>query len=180
MAHPPGNRHRPTTETRRMVRDMAKHGGSEALIAVALSARLRKQKTISRDTLRRHYADELEQGRAEGIMAVESTLLARATGSDDRPPDMAAIKFWLERRVPERWREQPKQVEIGRANEFDHLSDEELEAEVLQLEQLILNSIAAREARTLAGPPENDSAPTIVVDVEPNPAPCAAGMPARA
>ena len=166
MAHPPGNRHRPTARTRSIVKEAAMHGVAEQAICAILGASIRRQSPITRDVLRRHYAEELRQSRAKGLWRVAATAYARATGDDGKPADPSMTRWWLERRDPEMWREAPHRVEIGRPNDFAHMSDAELADEIMRLEQLV--DVPAIKAG-LPAPPENDSGDA---------APCVAGMPA--
>jgi len=82
--------HRPTEESRTLVRSLAAYGVRHEDIASRLG--------ISQDTLVRKYRVELDHGRVDANAAVAQTLYQKA-----RAGDTTACIFWLKTRAG--WRE---------------------------------------------------------------------------
>lgn len=92
----------PTDEQREMVTELASLGVRHEDITRFIKKECGTP--ISIDTLKRHFAHELEMGRIEANAKVAATLFKMAT-SGDQP---AATFFWLKTRA--QWRETPQQV----------------------------------------------------------------------
>lgn len=86
----PGSRHKPSDETRRLVRGLAAVGTRHEDIAAKLG--------ISADTLTRHYGEELRDGRIDANAKVAQTLFQQALSGNT-----TAMIFWLKTRA--QWRE---------------------------------------------------------------------------
>lgn len=171
MSARPAFRHTPSPATRRIVKAAASWGGSEVLICAVIAAHLGKE-AFSRQVLRRHYEKELATGRKEKLWRVESTVYARACGEDGAPADMQTARWYLERQDRKKWGPGPQQVEIGRPNDFAHLSGDELAAEIRRLEAIV-HPERARAGTLLSAPgvvalTEDD--PGAGVKAEPEPA----------
>jgi hypothetical protein len=86
------NTHKPTDEKRRLVRNLAGMG-----VSIVNIARLA---TLADKTLSKHYAEEIELGRAEANLKVASSLFRAATRDN---PNIVAAMFWLKNRA--NWRD---------------------------------------------------------------------------
>lgn len=112
-----------------MVREAASYGLTYEQIAGLLTVLRGQGSRVSSDQVKAHYPDEYRLGRSQGVMSAARTLYQRATGCDELgPPDVNALKFYLERRGG--WVEEPRRLEVGRPGEFAHLSDDQLMAEI--------------------------------------------------
>lgn len=92
--------HEPTDATRQTVQLHATVGTDQHIIARVLG--------ISKNTLRKHYMDELELATAKANATVGGSLYKKATGYTDKegtyhPPETAAQIFWMKTRA--RWSE---------------------------------------------------------------------------
>jgi len=130
------NRHAVNKVTRDIVREAAQYGVTPAAIGAILGAHLRRSTPISGDQIPRQYQDELRQGNAMGIYQAAQVAWERATGRDGQPPDTSLTRWWLERRDPASWQAQPDRVEIGRAGDFEKLTDQELLDKIRALESV--------------------------------------------
>jgi hypothetical protein len=83
--------HTPTPETRKQVETLAGYGLTVEQIGHVLGC--------SHDTVKRHYASELERGQAVAVAKVAQTAFQMATSGDEP----AMTMFWLKTRA--RWRE---------------------------------------------------------------------------
>ncbi|MFZ4748691.1 MAG: hypothetical protein ACOYLK_17710 [Sphingomonas sp.] len=81
--------HAPTPEQRKQVELMSAYGIKQAEIAGVLG--------IDRNTLMKHYREELDLGTAKVVAQVANSLVKKALS--DRPDAVNAAKFFLERRA---------------------------------------------------------------------------------
>jgi hypothetical protein len=88
--------HEPTAESRQSVKLYAGIGLPHKMIATLLGLG-------SDNTLRKHYAAELDVGEAEATAKVARCLFLRAVGNDGKGGDLGAMIFWLKARAG--WRE---------------------------------------------------------------------------
>lgn len=88
--------HQPTEQSRQQATMMAGLGLPQTMIALLIGC--------NEETLRKHYASELELGVAQATAAVAKTLYEKAT--KDR--DLGAAIFWMKARAG--WREVDKQT----------------------------------------------------------------------
>jgi len=84
-----GNHHFPTPEKRRLVRNLA-----GLAVPVKDIARMIE---IAHDTLNKHYAEDLEAGRADANLKVSQSLFRAATREHN--PNVVAAMFWLKNRA---------------------------------------------------------------------------------
>lgn len=89
--------HEPTEASREFVRQAAGLGLPQPMIGVLLRTVCGHK--LTENTLRKYYADELEEGVAQATLQVTKTLFHRAVVSKD----LGAICFWLKSRAG--WRE---------------------------------------------------------------------------
>lgn len=100
------------------------------------------------------FLEASKKGKAQIDAQVENALLQRALGyehEEDKifnnngsiivqptvkhyPPETLAIKYWLNNRQPEKWRERKEHV-AKIVHKYDDMSDEELDAEIIALEE---------------------------------------------
>jgi len=85
-----GKEHIPTEETRKLVKMLASLGTRYQDIALKLD--------IIDDTLRKHYKNELEEGRIDANAQIANTLFQQA-----KKGNMTAAIFWLKTRAG--WKE---------------------------------------------------------------------------
>lgn len=109
--------HQPTKETKDAVQLMAAAGVNHDAIATIVG--------ISDETLRKHYATELEYGNSKVVAAVAGALVKRALGQG--PDAVNAAKFFLERRGGEAWKviERTENVHVIRDITDEPLSEKE-------------------------------------------------------
>ena len=98
QAKNPGGRpsHKPTDETRHIVKSMVGYGAEQSTVAGRLG--------ISIPTLIKHYREELDIGMGVANLAVAQSLFKKATHPEK--PDVTAAIFWLKCRAG--WRESDK------------------------------------------------------------------------
>jgi hypothetical protein len=80
--------HEPTEQSRRLVRNLAGLGLNERDTARMIS--------ISRETLRKYYEEDMEAGRAEANVKVAQAMFKAATRDN---PNVVAGMFWLKNRA---------------------------------------------------------------------------------
>jgi hypothetical protein len=86
--------HKPTVEYRKMVEAMSAYGIPQDDISAVVG--------IDRNTLAKHYRQELDQASAKANAKVAERLYSRAIDGD-----VKAMMFWLERRGGDAWKNKP-------------------------------------------------------------------------
>lgn len=115
MSNPPHRPpHMPTKEGRTLVQVMSATGFPQPQIAEQLG--------IDAKTLRKHYREELSNGKVSANAMIARSLFRKATG--DGPQSVAAAIFWLKTQAG--WRETP--IEISGKVDHTHTSVDVLEA----------------------------------------------------
>lgn len=121
---PQGNRRVYSPEIRKMVETMAGYGIAQRDIAKSLK--------IAYNTLRKHFAEELERGVINTNFQVQESLFKKATGEGQA--SVTAAIYWTKVRCG--WKEPPQSIRhSGTIGSYDltKLSDEQLQ----QLETLL-------------------------------------------
>ena len=98
MPMPP---HKPTDQQRKTVKAMSAYGITQNEICKVIG--------VSKETLEKHYRDELDRANAEACAKVAENLFRKATG-EGKEAVTAAI-FWLKTRA--RWKEISVQEHTG-------------------------------------------------------------------
>lgn len=104
-----GKRHEPTPETRRLVKAMSSVGVPHTLIASKVGS------GIDDVTLRKHYREEIDQGRAEACAKIGKKLFDRAMAGDT-----SALIWWTKAQMG--WKE-TQVVEPATGKEVLELAD---------------------------------------------------------
>jgi hypothetical protein len=86
--------HKPTSDQRRMVEAMSAYGIPQDDISAVVG--------IDRNTLAKHYRQELDQASAKANAKIAERLYSRAIDGD-----VKAMMFWLERRGGDAWKNKP-------------------------------------------------------------------------